>query len=120
MWWILYILPWSCLEFETKIQNRNFQGESSECSEEQVQSSFARQDALQVGSQIGDEHNSAESTQVDTRINGREQTAGVKSTTVVKEVNMEENTIGSGPAACSDGSDSTEYEVCIVFLLFLM
>ncbi|XWS49571.1 hypothetical protein CRYUN_Cryun12cG0014600 [Craigia yunnanensis] len=86
-------------------------GERSECSEEQVQSSFARADALQVGIQIGDEHNSAESTQVDTRINGRELTAEVKSTTVVKEVNMEENTIGSGPAACSDGSDSTEYEV---------
>ncbi|XWS38742.1 hypothetical protein CRYUN_Cryun19dG0156500 [Craigia yunnanensis] len=86
-------------------------GEHSECSEEQVQSSFARADALQVGSQIGDEHNSAESMQVDTGINGREQTAELKSTTVVKEVNMEETTIESRPAACNDGSDSTEYEV---------
>ncbi|XWS62142.1 hypothetical protein CRYUN_Cryun07bG0185600 [Craigia yunnanensis] len=86
-------------------------GEHSEFSEEQVQSSFARADALQVGSQIGDEHNSAEPMQVDTGINGREQTAEFKSTTVVKEVNMEETTIGSRPAACSDGSDSTEYEV---------
>ena len=55
--------------------------------------------------------------QVDTGINGREQTAEFKSTTVVKEVNMEETTIGSQPAACSDGSDSTEYEVCIVLFL---
>ena len=100
--------------------NLNFQGEHSECSEEQVQSSFARADALQVGSQIGDKHNSSESMQVDTGIDGREQTAEVKSTTVVKEVNMEETTIESRPATCSDGSDSTEYEVCIVFLLFLM
>ncbi|XVE57457.1 hypothetical protein DITRI_Ditri04bG0091900 [Diplodiscus trichospermus] len=88
-------------------------GEHSECSEEQVQSSFARANALQVGCQIGDEHNSAESRQVDTGINEREQTAELKSNTVVKEVNMEETTIGSRPAACSDGSDSAEYEVKI-------
>ncbi|XWS49250.1 hypothetical protein CRYUN_Cryun13aG0147900 [Craigia yunnanensis] len=86
-------------------------GEHSECSGEHVQSSFARADTLQVGSQIGDEHNSAESMQVDTGINKREETAELKSTTGVKEVNMEETTIGSQPAACSDGSDSTEYEV---------
>ncbi|XVF13616.1 hypothetical protein REPUB_Repub08aG0222900 [Reevesia pubescens] len=86
-------------------------GEHSECSEEQVQSSFARADALQVGSQIGDEHNSAESMQVDTGIHEREQAAEVKSSTVVKGVNMEETTIGSWLAACSDGSDSSEYEV---------
>ncbi|XP_022757379.1 uncharacterized protein LOC111304736 isoform X2 [Durio zibethinus] len=87
-------------------------GELSEWSDEHVQSSFARADALQFGRQIGDEHNnSAESMQADTGINGREQTAEVKSTTVVKEDNMEETTIGSRTAACSDGSDSAEYEV---------
>ncbi|XP_022717835.1 uncharacterized protein LOC111276330 isoform X2 [Durio zibethinus] len=48
---------------------------------------------------------------VGTGINERQQTAELKSSTVVKEVNTEETTIGSRPAACSDGSDSTEYEV---------
>ncbi|XP_022737550.1 uncharacterized protein LOC111290488 isoform X2 [Durio zibethinus] len=86
-------------------------GEHSECSEEQVQSRFARADALQVGNRIGDEHNSAESIQVDTGINERAQKAEVQSTTVAKEVNMEETTIESRPAACSDESDSIEYEV---------
>ncbi|XVE65286.1 hypothetical protein DITRI_Ditri07aG0168900 [Diplodiscus trichospermus] len=86
-------------------------GERSECSEEQVQSSFAREDAVQVGSQIADEHNFAESIQVDTGINGREQSAELKSANVVKGVNMEETTVGSQPAAYSDGSGSTEYEV---------
>lgn len=95
--------------------NLNFQGERPECSEEQVQSSFARAGAVQVGSHIVDEHNSAESMQANTGVKGREQTAEVKSTNVVKEVKMEETTIGSRPAACSAGSDSTEYEVCIVF-----
>ncbi|XP_017973485.1 PREDICTED: uncharacterized protein LOC18606048 isoform X1 [Theobroma cacao] len=86
-------------------------GERSDCSEEQVQSSFVRADALRIGSQIGDEHNSAESIQPETGINGGEQTAEVKSTTVVKDVNMEESTIVSRPYACSDGSDSLELEV---------
>ncbi|KAK8622045.1 hypothetical protein V6N13_097672 [Hibiscus sabdariffa] len=85
--------------------------EQSECSVEQVQSSFARADAVRVGSQIGGEHSSADSIHVDTGINGRDQTHEVKSTTVVKEVNMEGTTFGSWPAACSDGSDSIEYEV---------
>ncbi|XP_039056478.1 uncharacterized protein LOC120199491 [Hibiscus syriacus] len=85
-------------------------GEHSECSVEQVQS-FARADAVQVGSQIGGEHNSADSMQVDTRINEREQTDEVKLTTVVKKVNTEETTIGSWPASCSDGPDSIEYDV---------
>lgn len=78
-----------------------------------------RADALRIGSQIGDEHNSAESIQPETGINGGEQTAEVKSTTVVKDVNMEESTIVSRPYACSDGSDSLELEVRIVlFLLY--
>ncbi|XP_012439326.1 uncharacterized protein LOC105765005 isoform X2 [Gossypium raimondii] len=86
--------------------------EHSECSEEQVQSSFARTGAVQVGSQIGDGHNYAESMEVDNRTNEREQTAELKSTTVAKEINMEETNIGSQPAAaCSDAPDSIEYEV---------
>ncbi|KAA3463223.1 Zinc finger, PHD-type [Gossypium australe] len=85
--------------------------EQSECSEEQVQSSFARTGAVQVGSQIGDGHNYAESMEVDNRTNEREQTAELKSTTVAKEINMEETNIGSQPAACSDAPDSIEYEV---------
>ncbi|XVF11037.1 hypothetical protein REPUB_Repub07fG0234800 [Reevesia pubescens] len=92
---------------------KSAKGENSECSEEQVQSSFARAGALQVGSQIGDEHNSAESMQVDIGINEREKTVEVKSTTVAKEVNIEETAIGSRLAACNDGSDSTEYEIKI-------
>ncbi|XVF52363.1 hypothetical protein PTKIN_Ptkin05aG0012800 [Pterospermum kingtungense] len=86
-------------------------GERSECSEEQVQSSFARAGALQVSSQIGEEHNSAESMQVDTGGNGRDKTADVKSTSVVKEVNMVETATESRPAVCCDGPDSIEYEV---------
>ncbi|KAE8677552.1 Detected protein of unknown function [Hibiscus syriacus] len=86
-------------------------GEHSECSVEQAQLSFARADAVQVGSQIGGEHNSVDSMQVDTGINEREQTDEVKLTTVVKKVIMEETTIGSWSAACSDGPDSIEYDV---------
>ncbi|OMO93198.1 Zinc finger, PHD-type [Corchorus olitorius] len=86
-------------------------GERSECSEEQVQSSFARADALQIGCQIGDEHNSAESMQADAGISEREKLAEVKTTMVAKEVNLEETTIGSRLAACSDGSQDTEYDV---------
>ncbi|KAK8614240.1 hypothetical protein V6N13_122609 [Hibiscus sabdariffa] len=86
-------------------------GEYSECSVEQVQSSFARADAVKVCSQIGSEHNSVDSMQVDTGINEREQTDELKLTTVIKKVNMLETTIGSWPAACSGGSDSIEYEV---------
>ncbi|KAG4171426.1 hypothetical protein ERO13_A12G208600v2 [Gossypium hirsutum] len=85
--------------------------EHSECSEEQVQSSFARTGSIRVGSQIGDGHNYAESMEVDNRTNEREQTAELKSTTVAKEINMEETNIGSQPAACSDAPDSIEYEV---------
>ncbi|XVF51976.1 hypothetical protein PTKIN_Ptkin04bG0227700 [Pterospermum kingtungense] len=81
--------------------------EHSESSVEQFQSSFARENALQC-SQIGEGHDSA--MQVDTGINERERTAEVKSTTVVKEVKKEDN-VGSRLAACSDGSDCSEYEV---------
>lgn len=96
--------------------NLHFQVEHTECSEGLVQSSFARENALQR-SQIGDEHNFAQYMQIDTVINEREQTAEFKSTTVVKEVNKEDTTIGSRLAACNDGSDCSEYEVCIVLFL---
>lgn len=49
--------------------------------------------------------------EVDNRTNEREQTAELKSTTVAKEINMEETNIGSQSAACSDAPDSIEYEV---------
>ncbi|PPE00539.1 hypothetical protein GOBAR_DD02444 [Gossypium barbadense] len=50
--------------------------------------------------------------EVDTRTNEREQTAELKSTTVAKEINMEETNIGSQhAAACSDAPDSIEYDL---------
>ncbi|GLT91211.1 hypothetical protein SLE2022_091110 [Rubroshorea leprosula] len=113
-------------------------GERSECSEEQVQSSFARETTLKIGSLMGDEHSTTGSLRVDngnrreqsaeaaTCSNKREQSAEAAtysnkreqsvlhfrtSPTVVKEAGKGGTIVGSVPADCGDGSGITEYDV---------
>ncbi|GKU95745.1 hypothetical protein SLEP1_g9068 [Rubroshorea leprosula] len=100
----------------------SLKGERSECSEEQVQSSFARENTSKIGNVMGDEHSSTGSLQVNAE-NNKLHSAEVArcsnnlelfkiSSTVVKESGFSGGTIiGSVPADCADGSGIIEYDV---------
>ncbi|GLT81248.1 hypothetical protein SLA2020_526420 [Shorea laevis] len=100
----------------------SLKGERCECSEEQVQSSFARENTSKIGNVMGDEHSSTGSLQVNAENNGLHSAEVARcsnglelfkiSSTLVKEAGCSGGTIvGSVPADRADGSGIMEYDV---------
>lgn len=107
-----------------------FQGEPSDCSEEQVESSLKRVATFRVSRQMQDVHNHAASMIDDAGMNnGNLAVEAVlfsdqkdhigNSSAVVVELNMQESPLQSQIVDCNDKSITLEDEVCkFSFLLY--